>query len=317
MTVRTGLNKFGTPLPNKTLEKMRLEQIAAYEAANPKPAAKVAVPAMPAKVRITDVNPGMPGGPGAGGPAIPPPANSDIARARQYADEARRERQADMEEGKKMGERYFAPGALGRVDDKRDAALDYLIRQRTMTAEAAGDRSDAIGRVMYERQKALGGMSAEEQGAYRTGNVRATQQSFQGQARDLERAQARAGVRGAAALAGRGKLAADQAGSFAEQERQLFLQNLALKREAVDKFEQSATGAEQTEFARQGVARDSLEKSLTGARAEELERTKYNLDRAAREKAGMASSELGYASMGAAALRSCSGCWARISSPPQ
>jgi hypothetical protein len=109
-------------------------------------------------------------------------------------------------------------------------------------------------------------------------NMKSILQGQQAGARDLARNQARAGVRGGLASAQQGAFAQQGQGQLADQERQLFLENIAQKRGALDQFEQSQTGAEATD----------------------LGKLQYNQSQAAKELLGKLSTEMGYGSLGSA-----------------
>jgi hypothetical protein len=166
-------------------------------------------------------------------------------------------RAADMAAGQARGETLFGGNALGRLNEGRSA-----------------DVSDILAR----RQANLAGFTPEEQGAMRDQNMKSILQSQQAGSRDLARQQARSGVRGGLASAQQGAMQMAGQGQLADQERQLFLENIAQKRGALDQFEQSQTGAEATERGLQ----------------------QYNQAQAAKELLGKLSTEMGYGSLGSA-----------------
>lgn len=167
-----------------------------------------------------------------------------------------RGREQDLASGRKRGEQIFGKQALGRVDEARSASM-----------------ADILAR----RQANLEGFTADEQGAMRDQNMKQILAGQQAGVRDLARQQARSGVRGGLASAQQGAMQMAGQGQLADQERQLFLENIAQKRGALDQFEQSQTGAEATE----------------------LSKKQYNQSQAAKELMGKLSTELGFGSLGA------------------
>lgn len=169
--------------------------------------------------------------------------------------DTRNAREEDMARGRQRGNELFGDGQLGRLEEGRAAEV-----------------ADVIAR----RKANLNGFSSEEQGAMRD-NQRSLDQSTQGQIRQLKGQQAAAGVRGPAALAQQGQLVQQNQQAKADQERQLFVSQIAERRNALDK----------------------LEGSTNDARKEELGRSQFNIGQKNKEKYGQLSTELGFASLGA------------------
>lgn len=166
-------------------------------------------------------------------------------------------REQDLATGRARGEEIFGNQALGRV---------------------SSDRSADVADILARRKEALKGYNSQEQQAQREQALQEVLRGQQAGARDLARQQSRAGVRGA--LAGAQQSAFQQATQkqLADQERQLYLANLAQQQQNLNSYEQSVTGAESGELARQ----------------------QYNIDQANKELLGKLSTELGYGSLGAA-----------------
>lgn len=165
-------------------------------------------------------------------------------------------RAADLAKGQARGEQIFGNQALGRVDASRSA-----------------DMQDVLAR----RKANLGGYTPEEQQAMREQNMGSILASQKMGARDLARQQARSGVRGALAANQMQAQNLASQGQLADQERQLFLQNIANKRDALGQYEQSAAGMEKGEFDKQA----------------------FNLGQGEKELQGKLSTEFGYGGMGA------------------
>lgn len=178
-------------------------------------------------------------------------------RQAQLLAQNRAGRDADLAQGRKRGEEIFGNDALGRVN---------------------AEKSAEIADILNRRKAQLEGYTPEEQQAMREQNMKSIVQGQQAGARDLQRQQARSGVRGALASNQQQSLQAGNQAQLADQERQLFLSQIAEKRGALDKFE--------------GSQRDTEKDILT--------RQQFNLDQKAREKLGALTTEMGMGSLGAA-----------------
>jgi hypothetical protein len=138
-------------------------------------------------------------------------------------------RNKDLAAGRARGEQIFKTGALGRMDTKSRAA------------------------------QAKYGFTPQEQQAMREQNMKSIMQSQAAGGRDLVRNQARSGVRGALASAQAADLQKSGQGQVADQERQLFLSQIAEKRAGLDALEKL-----------QGANITQGEKELLGRQATEL-----------------------------------------------
>lgn len=174
----------------------------------------------------------------------------------QRLSQAQAAREADMAKGRARGQELFGEGALGRVQQDRSKEVQDIINKRKQYAE---------------------GFSPEEQQAMRENNMRSIQQNQAAALRAQQMNLARSGVRGAVAANQMGSMQRGLQGQLADQERQLFLENINQRR--------------------QGLG--ALEQSTQGARADELARQQYNLSQLGREKAGQLSTEMGMAGLGA------------------
>jgi len=112
------------------------------------------------------------------------------------------------------------------VEQRRASSYADARQKDLATGKARGEEifgNQALGRISE-------GFSPQEQQSMREQNMKAITQSQMAGARDLARSQARSGVRGplASAQAAQQNLAGQ--GQLADQERQLFLENIANKR---------------------------------------------------------------------------------------
>lgn len=137
------------------------------------------------------------------------------------AESYRQGREQDLASGRARGEEVFKAGALGRISE---------------------------------------GFSPEEQQAMREQNLKAITQGQQAASRNLARQQAMSGVRGPLAAAQQSQQNLGAQGQLADQERQLFLENIANKRAG----------------------------------------QQFNIGQGEKELAGRMSTEMGYGSLGAA-----------------
>lgn len=169
--------------------------------------------------------------------AKPQPVKS---REEILMDQARADREKDLAGGRARGEELFKTGSLDSQD------LKDVTEQRRQQAQ---------------------GFTTEEQNAMRDQNLGNLNAAFQGQQRSLRAQQGASGVRGALALAQQQKVMQGQQGQLAQQERDLFLENINQKRQGLSALEQTA---------------------------------RTNQDIAMREKQGQITTELGYGSLGSA-----------------
>lgn len=156
-------------------------------------------------------------------------------------------------------------GLLGK--DFKEGNLDRL-----STAPSA-DMADIIAR----RKAGLEGLSAEENQALRERGSQEIDRGSQTALRQLRGLQGASGVRGASAVAGQANIL--QAGQSAKAgvERDLLIQNVNQKREALSGLEQTVQGAE----------------------ADQLGREQFNIGQREKEIAGRQAAGLGFAALGA------------------
>ncbi len=174
---------------------------------------------------------------------------------REYA-RAKAKRDQDLAEGRARGNELFGDRSLGRLEEGRGKEISDLIA---------------------ERKARSAGYTKEEMGGMREQNLSQIQQAGQGQERELRIQQARAGVRGPAALAQQAKLMQAQGAQQAGLERELFLGNIQRRDQGLN----------------------ALEESTNKARAEEMARGQFNIGQSQREKFGQLATEMGYGSLGA------------------
>lgn len=165
-------------------------------------------------------------------------------------------RNKDLEAGRARGQEMFAQGSLGRVEE---------------------GRAKEIADIIAERQKRSKGYTPEELQAYREQNQKEIQRTGQSAQRQQQMALARSGVRGAAAAAQQAALLKAQQGQMAQNERDLYLNQIQ----------------------RRDAALQALEGSTNTARQEELQRQTFNFGQLGKEKSLQLATELGYGGLGA------------------
>lgn len=208
---------------------------------------------------------------------------------------------ASVQAGLQLGQGLFGSEALGRIQEERSPEQEALLKQRAAMMDTAGQRSADIEAVLAARRvQAQQGFSPEELQAMREQQSMAERQAQQGALRSLRGMQAASGVRGGLAAAQASQLAAQAMKTRAQQERDLFLQNIAQKQAGVSGLEQSARAAEAEEIARRIQAMGGYESTLGGIESDELKRRVFNLGQLGQEKFGIVSSGLGMGQMGAA-----------------
>lgn len=207
------------------------------------------------------------------------------------------QRKAGMDEGRKMGEEFFAKGSLGRVDEKRAQEIKDLIAARGSQAKVAGQRSTGMQDIVARRQQALQGFSPAELQAMKEQQQGALNAQNQLAQRQMRAQQASSGIRGGAAMAAQSALQQNAQREMARGARELALQNIGQKEKALGSYESTLGGQEQSEFQRQQMAQKALEDITGGARADELKRQTFNIGQGTQEKMGKLASILGMAGL--------------------
>ena len=162
----------------------------------------------------------------------------------------------DIATGQELFGGDFAEGKLGRLETGPSA-----------------DVQDIIAR----RKAGLEGLSAEENQAIRERGSQAIDRSTQSSLRQLRGLQGATGVRGGSALANQARILQAGQGAKANVERDLAIQNIGVKREAL------------------GAA----EGSILGAEAQTRENTLFNIRQRNKEAAGRQAAGLSFAQLAA------------------
>lgn len=214
----------------------------------------------------------------------------------------------DIASGVELGKELIADKSLGRIDTglgRVDAELG-----RVKEGQFKAERSEDIEDVIKRRREALSGLSGTEQQTRRDIALGEIGRSEQLQQRQLQAIQSQTGVRGGTAAAQQIDLLRQSNIARANFERDLFLQNEQIKRQALTDFERSVTAAEATEAERTAanvqltqfnLAQQLRERELSQFNLEqqraERELEKFNLQQTARERFGQLSVGLGVASL--------------------
>lgn len=135
----------------------------------------------------------------------------------------------DIGSGMSLAEQYIKPGAAGRVGEERSA-----------------DVADILAR----RREALGGLSSKEQMAQRDIAKQQIDRQTETARRRLASIQASTGLRGGVAAAQQASVLQEGMMQRSQFEKELFLENERLKRDALSAFESSVTAVEAEERSR-------------------------------------------------------------------
>lgn len=154
----------------------------------------------------------------------------ELLNQQNKAELSRLNREVDMIRGAERGRELFGDGSLSQVDPSR--------------------RSGDMSEIIAARQDAMrNGMGADAFQAAREARLGGLQRSEQSQARQLRASQAAQGVTGPMAQAQSMALLGQQQDARQGAERQLLLDNVAQKTQALGLAEQSIASAEGTEKA--------------------------------------------------------------------
>lgn len=167
----------------------------------------------------------------------------------------REERERDIERGRELGQELIGEGSLRRLEEGRSAEIaDIIERRRAQLEGFTPEEQQAM------REQILGEITPGEQTALR-------------QLRGIQGAQ---GIRGGLAAAQQAEILAQGQQARTQAERDLFLQQVAERRRALE----------------------ALEASTVGAREEELARQRFNIGQQQAEKFGQISTTFGVAGLG-------------------
>lgn len=204
----------------------------------------------------------------------------------------------DIESAKPFAQEMFGAGSLERMAAIGAEELAKQIQARQAQAATAGQRSADVQDIISRYRSGLEGYTAPELQALREQMQSGITTGEQTALRQLRGQQAAAGIQGGLAGAQAARLL--QAGQQArtQAERDLFLQNIAQRQNALQGFQQAVTGAEATEFGRGQTTQGALEQILQQQRAEETGRQQFNIGQGQQEKFGQLATMLGIAGMG-------------------
>jgi len=215
--------------------------------------------------------------------------------AKRYAAEQKM-MDADLARGAKRGDKLF--DNLGRLQEGRAGETADIIAKRQQMAATAGQRSAGIQDVIGRREASLEGFTPQEMQAMRENQNLTLDRNQQAAMRALRGSNAASGVRGGVAAAQALKLAGAGQQAKAQNERDLFLQNIGQKQQNLGAYESSLRGAETEELNRGASALNALEASTNAAREEEIKRQTFNIGQSMQERFGKLATELGYGQLG-------------------
>lgn len=236
-------------------------------------------------------------------------ARTNVANLRKQlaaAEEKEAAFSASLEKGKAVGRELVAEGSLGRMSaEGRD--IDTKLDRMDENTFDEGRSQETKDIIQSRKNIAEQGLSREEVMAQRLEAKRQIDLQTQQSRRQLQSIQAMQGVRGATAAMQQQEAVFQGMRTRADFERDLFLRSEQLKREGLDKLEQSVSAAEANEFRAKSANVElrsfNLQQQL---RERELQRQnlerrmsveQYNISQANREKFGQISTALGIMQM--------------------
>ncbi len=212
-------------------------------------------------------------------PGVVDSANELIGKGREF--------------GRELGDRYYAPGSLGRLGEERSADELDAISRLQRAADSAGVRSADISDLLARRKAGLAGYDAPEMQGMRESMGREITRGGATAASELRRAQGASRTRGAAASAQAANLQRSLQQSRADLEQDLFVKNADERQRRLAEYENSLRGVEGEEFSRGQSARQDLVNQYNYQGGLDQYRKEYNLGQQANEIAGRAGAETG------------------------
>ena len=164
--------------------------------------------------------------------------------------------------------------AQGNRLPERQEILDRY--KAIANVNADGGRSAEMQGNLARMKSLQQGYSAPEMQGMRENAMRGLNDQYQTQLAQMNRAQARGNVRGAAAQAGMRGLNRDRLRSQQEMEQGLFVKGADEIRNATASYNAALKGSEADEYARQTGSLKNYNESLASMRNEEFDRQKYN-----------------------------------------
>ena len=226
-------------------------------------------------------------------------ANINIGNLRREIGEIRKgqaaatQTMANIERGREVAQQFIQEGSLGRLEDS-------IKTGRLKEGQFQEGKSEDIADIIARRREALSGLSGEEQRARRDIALQEIGRSEQLQQRQAQSIQAQQGVRGGVAAAQQLQILQEGLMARSQFERDLFLENERVKREALDSFERSVSASEATEMERKAaniqLSQFNIQQQLVQDQLER-ERVQFNMQQAAKERFGQAGTALGFAQL--------------------
>jgi hypothetical protein len=168
----------------------------------------------------------------------------ELENISKRADVSRAHRELDIFRGQQRGQEMFGEGSLGRIEQTRSGDISDILAQRKSQSQ------EGFGAAEFQaaREQRLEGLGRAEQAQLR-------------QLRGLQGAQ---GIRGGLAAGQTMGLMQKQAQERQSAERDLFLREADLKRQALGEYEQSLRGTEADELMRQQYNFENKRRELMG-----------------------------------------------------
>lgn len=207
-----------------------------------------------------------------------------------------------------LANKFFEPGALGRVSTGFDAQgnriaenQDVLDRQaalRNFYMDPTQRRSQETQDVLGRQKAALAGYDNPELQGMREQAQAGINTDYKTRMMNQAKIQGRAGVGGAAAAAQALNLDRARMKEQGNLEQGLFVKGADEKRRALGEYASSVAGVEGTEFQRMQDTQRGYADQLAATRADELGRQQFNLGQVGAERAGQAGTYFGGVALG-------------------
>lgn len=169
-------------------------------------------------------------------------------RRQNLLSETRAEREKDLAEGRQRGEELFGQGSLGTRSQQ--------------------DISQSFQDIIKQRQEQAKGFTQEEQNALEAQALGGINQATQTQLRQLRGIQGAQGLRGGVAAAQQAQALQEGQQAAANAQRDIFLQNLGARRQALSELE-NTIGQEQQRAGQERFGQLSTEFGFAGLGAAE------------------------------------------------
>lgn len=191
----------------------------------------------------------------------------------------------DIKGAQKTIDKFGLVPTLDRVDAGRSSEISSLIDSRQDEYDRSLARDPEQESLLNLLKGGLGGLTAQENTAFRERGEAGLDRTYAQGARSLASTIGSRGVRGAAATAGLRDLNFDRGAAQGDLERDLQIANIQLQDQRRNDFSGFLDSLITGESDRRGAALSGLESTTASARQDELGRDLINMDAQRREEA--------------------------------